>query len=1537
MPFIRLNENLLSVSGILTKLKSEQASLSNIGPDKIDAVWIKKQAGIKKALQSIYFEKLEPQGIQDALRSDTSRFNPDYTALKEVLSIVFSEDMILEEMITQIEGLTDRAVGEPVEWVPKEVDVKRHLEQLNQHSNYFDLSVENRQLMALFTELVIVCRKIAVLIEQNNTPDDNLAYTYAYRLMALCINSSTGPVPNLTSIAKQAEKLFKASNAVVNKAPYLDFLLNMVQLPDASRIKDMPGWRQFLENNMKDNAVSALRFFANAPAIEEQISKERADHLAPKTLSEAQNMSARCHFKRGAKNPEMAMLCKKYHIPEDAGIDECSFNKCFDYLDTIRWPIKEKEGDNLPSPIIKGVDAAKGYYWVKLPTNDLRALILGRLTSSCQSIGGHADLCVRDAVSLPNNGLYVLLKQISGLTQKKAPFNKDHSINYDDFEIVGQSYAWISKTGNLVLDSLECSREEGENASSRVPSHVAKELLTTFAEQVLQDSSIKTVTLGTDGGTPKDLGFIKAAISEKMRQGFYYGDSESQMIISQKPSQLLTAQRNTITQKYDKRFSRCMLYLAEYLEDTTNFTNQLESLVTENPRLPEVFTRDRLFDLLRYTATPTLDDLKPVNWDALPSPLSIGRLMWQADTLQKRLIVLNYLALDDRMDCLKESFMNDNSMLFFAANEPPCFKAILEMYPQSERFQALQEQDRHGRTIMHLVATHLESLDLFLQNYPVDMQLLAVKIKDGDGQTVLHAAGANPQTIQAILLLYPESERFHALTEKDGYGVAVVDGMIQRPEWFLESLNSLPETDHLAFLNAKDSHGNTILHTSVENIGLFNLFLERIPVSERLTALNEKNNNGNTLLHAASNNPELLQSIFTYYPSSEDRLKALQVKNCYGYNVLHQAVTNDESIKLILESLSGPDCLALLQERDIHDHTILYAIAHNPVLLKIILEAYPKSERLAAVRAQDILYTAASNPESLKLILAIYPDEESSELLKQRDKWGRTVLYAAAQHPESLKIILQAYSEDERIEMLQEQDNHGFTLLHAAATQPQSLEFLLSYYSDDEQRRVALRVADYEDGISVFHAAASNPESLKILFKLYPNPEDQVSRLQETDYHERTVFQAAASNVESLNLILGLYTLSQRFSLMKGQDNNGLTILHAAASHPESLQCLLAPYLPTEQLELINQTDNQGRTVLHAAASHPESLKCLLAPYSPAEQLELMNQTDNQGRTVLHAAASHPDSLKYLLDVYPLPNRLGVIQKEDNFGKTLLYSAASHPESLRQILNMYPDSEQVAALQKKNKAGRTILHEAVNSPESLRVILSYFPGCLAQALIEKEKDWTSTVLSSSVTNPESLAILLDTIPLTERISYAWSLLPLSLKIPGSLKQVLELLSEEARFQALKQTYKRHESFLSFASENPESLYVILALIPQYERLALVTNQGKYKDDTPLRVASENTELFRVMLNGLSLIDITALLRENNPNYGLNKQFPLLKAITIEKAAEQGFPAGLLRTIADSRDDRELISNLSKSSQLMIKQALQQAFQEDRPSGGLSCN
>lgn len=53
--------------------------------------------------------------------------------------------------------------------------------------------------------------------------------------------------------------------------------------------------------------------------------------------------------------------------------------------------------------------------------------------------------CVKDAVSLPHNGLYVMLKRKPGVAPNSAPFMLDKSINYTAYEIVAQSYICLDE------------------------------------------------------------------------------------------------------------------------------------------------------------------------------------------------------------------------------------------------------------------------------------------------------------------------------------------------------------------------------------------------------------------------------------------------------------------------------------------------------------------------------------------------------------------------------------------------------------------------------------------------------------------------------------------------------------------------------------------------------------------------------------------------------------------------------------------------------------------------------------------------------------------------------------------------------------------------------------------------------------------------------------------------------------------------------------------------------------------------------------
>ena len=92
---------------------------------------------------------------------------------------------------------------------------------------------------------------------------------------------------------------------------------------------------------------------------------------------------------------------------------------------------------------------------MKLPKEDPRAYLLGKITGGDQSIGDKQEQIAIASITLENNGVYVLLKQkklddtsaesktypspfLEGATGKK--------INYALFDIVGQGNVWRSSS-----------------------------------------------------------------------------------------------------------------------------------------------------------------------------------------------------------------------------------------------------------------------------------------------------------------------------------------------------------------------------------------------------------------------------------------------------------------------------------------------------------------------------------------------------------------------------------------------------------------------------------------------------------------------------------------------------------------------------------------------------------------------------------------------------------------------------------------------------------------------------------------------------------------------------------------------------------------------------------------------------------------------------------------------------------------------------------------------------------------------------------
>ncbi len=944
---LKLNHELLTVEGIIAAFEKEV--MKKTEPTSAKAPSLLSQ--FKTKLKAIYFpenKKSEDNSILAILEQD-SRFNSDYPEIKNALQCVFSssdKETLLSSLKACQTSQNNINPRTETSWA-----------DLNTDFGYFN---DRPDLFPLFNELVNACRAMIVLVEQNNSPEDTMAYKYAYRLMALYIDPTNPTLPDLKKMAQHAEDLIKSMTTNKN-TPYHDVLLNQVQLPNAQDVKSMPGWRQFISQHLKDNAITALRFFAMAPDIEKQIEKQsdstiRITGFAPQSLAEAKAMAARVHYARGSENPKLALICRECSIPETG--PECSFDTCLDYLKTVSWPIKTS--DLLPHPEIIGDGVAAAYRWVKLPTDDLRALVLGVITGCCQNIGGPAQRCVEDAISLPENGLYVLLKLKPGKAFDSPSFLPDQSINYPAFEIVGQSYGWISQTGNLTLDSLECSED-------RVPTQVAHDLLLQFANQVLEDNpTIKRVALGTGGGTPRALGFNSSIITEKIRSGYHYGDSDGQVCIAIKHqlNQHQYEQLDELLKTYSARSRRHMYELGECIADPENFVDDLKTLLQKDkePDFELKLTRSNsLSKLLKLNPCPRVADLESLSFEQLKKmsqeekrKLSFTRLFWNCNNIEYFVDAINLVS--DEKIRFYLIFSSDlffqghksaiNQALEWAAAKPEYLITLLMMIPKTQLFQLLNERNSFNEknsfqyalyycpialpiifdylpmedrlsaltaeqggsysVLAHILnrkqSTDLELLKDLLNKLPLNSfrQVLQLKNSYTNKPFLLEQTRRDPTWLTAILTLYPKNQLVSVLTEKGNQDTSIWDNIVSDFHGLLPVLNYLDKDVCAQLFAIKNKKGDNALSTLFQSYASFHdeHNEHKISRSEILNFLSLEDQR-DLLKQKNKQGCNAFNDAFNYRSFSEDFLTPL--------TEMLSAFTAEECLSIFLECIENPD------------------------------------------------------------------------------------------------------------------------------------------------------------------------------------------------------------------------------------------------------------------------------------------------------------------------------------------------------------------------------------------------------------------------------------------------------------------------------------------------------------------------------------------------------------------------------------------------------------------------------------------------------
>lgn len=375
--------------------------------------------------------------------------------------------------------------------IPSEHEIANKFIEINEKYHFF--TSDDQKMTDYFAIFFKAAKLFADYIECNNTDDNRLAYLHAYKMLVLF---GAGQQSNPFSFI---ERYLSQHNFGDAKRPLHDALLSALPSLENESSIHLNAWRKLI----KTGGPKMVNLFKRADAIERELGKP------PANIKIATESAAKLLYSKHDQYPELAELCATYLVPE------CDYNEC---LEIDR---KRKQIDHLPNVLIKG--EAFGYpgtYIVKLPKDDPRGYILGEITNCCQSIGGVAEDCVKSGMQCEHNGFYVLLRRKKNSHSNQPIINE--KINYQDFDIIGQGYAWLSYENNLVFDSWE-NKERTYNP-------IIVTLLIEFAKEVVaQYPDIMRITIGVNGRTPTEFKSIdESQPAEIIKEGVAYSDSKNQ-------------------------------------------------------------------------------------------------------------------------------------------------------------------------------------------------------------------------------------------------------------------------------------------------------------------------------------------------------------------------------------------------------------------------------------------------------------------------------------------------------------------------------------------------------------------------------------------------------------------------------------------------------------------------------------------------------------------------------------------------------------------------------------------------------------------------------------------------------------------------------------------------------------------------------------------------------------------------------------------------------------------------------------------------
>lgn len=614
-----------------------------------------------------------------------------------------------------------------------------------------------------------------------------------------------------------------------------------------------------------------------------------------------------------------------------------------------------------PIPIlINGESIDPSYsnlYLTKLSPSDPRCAVLGKDTGCCQHLDHeYGRQCAKHGISSPEGGFYVLCQK-----------SKDKPASTTDL-IVAQCWAWRSKSGNLVFDSIEIPPHYRDKLGRQIT-----DFFTQWGHQLVTKYNISRVLVGVSGNTPETLGiFVPREVEYPVdypEDG--HRDSFKQRIVADGYLPFVDSYKKTI--KHSK------------LSDMKEIKEK-----QERKRLAENVQIDKkaIFEWCELCAINRCkENLSYVERQAQFLGVSKAELEAHFSHAEKFLILLekttNFDEIAKFLDTGVSPSLRNNegqTALMLAAKTKGQSKFVKYLLDKGAK-AGVNDKDSLGNTALHL----------------------AVLAGDIASVSSLIEAGANvnEKNIEGISPLH-----LAVLRQKDLLPDPRIAGALLKAG---------------AYVNEKDPLGNTALHNAAtaRNLEAIITLLQT-----RKIDVNTQNYSGETALHQAVMGADVdLRIIHNLLTAGV----LIDARNNRGESVLHVAVKfgNIDTISLFLKA-GVPIDLPVQSDRPDRRQTALELAIERSASLVVafLIKEGASLDKLAEKRSileETILHELAkfiTDPEAISIVL-----ERKKSLINEKNMFGETALHIAVKS-KNLPMISALLAAGLSI---YEKDKHGNT------------------------------------------------------------------------------------------------------------------------------------------------------------------------------------------------------------------------------------------------------------------------------------------------------------------------------------------------------------------------------------------------------------------------------------------------------------------------------------------------------------------------------